>query len=45
MSTGNVSSFKSFLLEDPETVARIAELRQRVELFSRPFPMPGFTDH
>uniref|UniRef100_A0A4W6BTK7 glycine hydroxymethyltransferase n=1 Tax=Lates calcarifer TaxID=8187 RepID=A0A4W6BTK7_LATCA len=43
--TGNLASFKSFLLEDPETVSRIAELRQRVELFSRPFPMPGFTDH
>ncbi|GLD45853.1 serine hydroxymethyltransferase, mitochondrial-like isoform X1 [Lates japonicus] len=42
---GNLASFKSFLLEDPETVSRIAELRQRVELFSRPFPMPGFTDH
>ncbi|XP_062282617.1 serine hydroxymethyltransferase, mitochondrial-like [Scomber scombrus] len=43
--TGNLASFKSFLLEDQETVSRIAELRQRVELFARPFPMPGFTDH
>ncbi|XP_026222648.1 serine hydroxymethyltransferase, mitochondrial-like isoform X2 [Anabas testudineus] len=43
--TGNLASFKSFLLQDPETVSRIAELRQRVELFARPFPMPGFTDH
>lgn len=43
--TGNLASFKSFLLEDSETVSRIAELRQRVELFARPFPMPGFTDH
>ncbi|XP_075958253.1 serine hydroxymethyltransferase, mitochondrial-like [Anarhichas minor] len=43
--TGNLSSFKSFLLEDQETVSRIAELRQRVELFARPFPMSGFTDH
>ncbi|KAF0036482.1 hypothetical protein F2P81_011794 [Scophthalmus maximus] len=43
--TGNLASFKSFLLEDPETASRIAELRQRVELFSRPFPMPGFTGH
>uniref|UniRef100_A0A3Q0T2N0 Serine hydroxymethyltransferase n=1 Tax=Amphilophus citrinellus TaxID=61819 RepID=A0A3Q0T2N0_AMPCI len=43
--TGNLASFKSFLQEDPETVSRIAELRQRVELFARPFPMPGFTDH
>ncbi|CAI5647051.1 serine hydroxymethyltransferase, mitochondrial [Oreochromis niloticus] len=43
--TGNLASFKSFLLEDPDTVSHIAELRQRVELFARPFPMPGFTDH
>ncbi|KAK1897725.1 Serine hydroxymethyltransferase mitochondrial [Dissostichus eleginoides] len=43
--TGNLASFRSFLLEDQETVSRITELRQRVELFSRPFPMPGFTDH
>uniref|UniRef100_A0AAQ5XSG8 Serine hydroxymethyltransferase n=1 Tax=Amphiprion ocellaris TaxID=80972 RepID=A0AAQ5XSG8_AMPOC len=43
--TGNLASFKSCLLEDPDTVSRIAELRQRVELFARPFPMPGFTDH
>lgn len=42
---GNLASFKAFLLEDAETVSRIAELRQRVELFARPFPMPGFTDH
>lgn len=43
--TGNLTGFKSFLLEDSETVSRLAELRQRVELFARPFPMPGFTDH
>ncbi|XP_013766254.1 serine hydroxymethyltransferase, mitochondrial-like [Pundamilia nyererei] len=43
--TGNLASFKSFLLEDQDTVSRITELRQRVELFARPFPMPGFTDH
>uniref|UniRef100_A0A8C9Y0H9 glycine hydroxymethyltransferase n=1 Tax=Sander lucioperca TaxID=283035 RepID=A0A8C9Y0H9_SANLU len=43
--TANLASFKSFLLEDQETVLRIADLRQRVELFARPFPMPGFTDH
>lgn len=43
--TGNLASFKAFLLEDAETVSRIADLRQRVELFARPFPMPGFTDH
>lgn len=43
--TGNLSSFKSFLLDDPQTASLISALRQRVELFSRPFPMPGFTDH
>ncbi|MEQ2211582.1 hypothetical protein XENOCAPTIV_007871, partial [Xenoophorus captivus] len=43
--TGNLASFKSFLLKDPDTVKLIAELRHRVELFARPFPMPGFPDH
>uniref|UniRef100_A0A3Q2C8F6 Serine hydroxymethyltransferase n=3 Tax=Cyprinodon variegatus TaxID=28743 RepID=A0A3Q2C8F6_CYPVA len=43
--TGNLASFKTFLLKDPDTVKLIAELRHRVELFARPFPMPGFTDH
>ncbi|CAG6021225.1 unnamed protein product [Menidia menidia] len=44
-NTGNLANFKSFLLKDPDTVSRIAELRHQVELFARPFPMPGFTDH
>ncbi|KAI4902099.1 hypothetical protein NFI96_013172, partial [Prochilodus magdalenae] len=43
--TKKLAEFKSFLLEDPETVARIADLRHRVEAFARPFPMPGFPDH
>ncbi|KAM6977163.1 serine hydroxymethyltransferase, mitochondrial [Aplochiton taeniatus] len=43
--TGKLQEFKSFLLQDPETVARIADLRRRVEAFARPFPMPGFEDH
>lgn len=43
--TAKLQEFKNFLLEDPETVARIAELRKRVEAFARPFPMPGFHDH
>uniref|UniRef100_A0A8B9RG38 Serine hydroxymethyltransferase n=1 Tax=Astyanax mexicanus TaxID=7994 RepID=A0A8B9RG38_ASTMX len=43
--TKKLAEFKSFLLEDPETVARIADLRHRVEAFARPFPMPGFHDH
>uniref|UniRef100_A0A3B4G9N3 Serine hydroxymethyltransferase n=1 Tax=Pundamilia nyererei TaxID=303518 RepID=A0A3B4G9N3_9CICH len=40
-----LQDFKNFLLQDPETVARIADLRHRVEAFARPFPMPGFSDH
>uniref|UniRef100_A0A3Q3J813 Serine hydroxymethyltransferase n=1 Tax=Monopterus albus TaxID=43700 RepID=A0A3Q3J813_MONAL len=43
--TGKLQDFKDFLLQDPETVARIADLRHRVEAFARPFPMPGFPDH
>uniref|UniRef100_A0A669C875 glycine hydroxymethyltransferase n=1 Tax=Oreochromis niloticus TaxID=8128 RepID=A0A669C875_ORENI len=43
--TGKLQDFKNFLLQDPETVARIADLRHRVEAFARPFPMPGFPDH
>ncbi|XP_040059896.1 serine hydroxymethyltransferase, mitochondrial [Gasterosteus aculeatus] len=43
--TGKLQDFKDFLLQDPETVARIADLRHRVEAFARPFPMPGFHDH
>ncbi|XP_068568493.1 serine hydroxymethyltransferase, mitochondrial [Cebidichthys violaceus] len=43
--TGKLQEFKNFLLQDPETVARIANLRHRVEAFARPFPMPGFHDH
>lgn len=42
---GKLQDFKNFLLQDPETVARIANLRHRVEAFARPFPMPGFLDH
>ncbi|AWP02547.1 Serine hydroxymethyltransferase [Scophthalmus maximus] len=43
--TGKLQDFKNFLLQDPETVACIADLRHRVEAFARPFPMPGFHDH
>ncbi|KAJ7998869.1 hypothetical protein DPEC_G00209440 [Dallia pectoralis] len=43
--TGKLADFKNFLQEDPETVARMADLRKRVEAFARPFPMPGFKDH
>lgn len=44
-SPGKLQEFKNFLVQDPETVTRIADLRHRVEAFARPFPMPGFHDH
>ena len=44
-SPGKLQDFKNFLLQDPETVARLGDLRHRVEAFARPFPMPGFHDH
>ncbi|MBN3296147.1 GLYM protein, partial [Amia calva] len=43
--TAKLQDFKNFLLQDPETKAKIADLRQRVEKFARSFPMPGFQDH
>ncbi|XP_015199812.1 serine hydroxymethyltransferase, mitochondrial [Lepisosteus oculatus] len=43
--TAKLQDFKTFLLQDPETKARIADLRQRVEQFARSFPMPGFESH
>lgn len=45
LPTEKLQEFKSFLLSDEGTQARLAELRQRVETFARAFPMPGFTDH
>ncbi|XP_058413842.1 serine hydroxymethyltransferase, mitochondrial isoform X1 [Diceros bicornis minor] len=43
--TAKLQDFKSFLLKDPETSHRLADLRQRVEQFARAFPMPGFDEH
>ncbi|XP_063111066.1 serine hydroxymethyltransferase, mitochondrial isoform X2 [Cavia porcellus] len=43
--TAKLQDFKSFLLKDPETIQRLANLRQRVEQFARAFPMPGFDEH
>ncbi|KAF6121689.1 serine hydroxymethyltransferase 2 [Phyllostomus discolor] len=43
--TAKLQDFKSFLLSDPETRQRLADLRQRVEQFARAFPMPGFDEH
>ncbi|XP_059259475.1 serine hydroxymethyltransferase, mitochondrial isoform X2 [Mustela nigripes] len=42
--TAKLQDFKSFLLKDPETSHRLADLRQRVEQFARAFPMPGFDE-
>ena len=36
--------FKEFVVKDAVTAAKIAELRERVEAFSRRFSMPGFDD-
>ncbi|XP_021422266.1 serine hydroxymethyltransferase, mitochondrial-like [Oncorhynchus mykiss] len=44
LGLGSFQDFKSFLLQDPGTVARITDLCQRVEEFTRLFPMPGFTE-
>lgn len=44
-SLAKLQDFKSFLLSDPETRQRLADLRQRVEQFARAFPMPGFDEH
>lgn len=42
--TAKLQDFKSFLLKDPETSQRLANLRQQVEQFARGFPMPGFDE-
>lgn len=42
--TAKLQDFKSFLLNDPETSQRLANLRQQVEQFARGFPMPGFDE-
>jgi glycine hydroxymethyltransferase len=36
--------FKAFVAKDAATIAKIAELREKVEAFSRCFSMPGFDD-
>ena len=37
-------AYKEFLVKDAATAARIAELREKVEAFSKRYPMPGFED-
>lgn len=41
----NLKEFRSNLLSDGETMARVTELKVQVEKFARSFPMPGFDDH
>lgn len=43
--TTKLQEFKDFLINDAEVVAKMADLRERVEKFARTFPMPGFKDH
>jgi glycine hydroxymethyltransferase len=39
--TGNLKEFRAHLADNGETLAKIGELRRRVEQFSSTFPMPG----
>ena len=36
--------FKQYVVQDATTSTRIAELREKVETFSKRFSMPGFDD-
>jgi len=40
-----LKAFKAFVLEDEEAVAKIADLRSRVEAFASKFRMPGYDNH
>ncbi|XP_003387864.2 PREDICTED: serine hydroxymethyltransferase, cytosolic-like isoform X1 [Amphimedon queenslandica] len=37
--------FKEFVVSDAPTIAKIEELRGRVEEFAKKFPIPGFDEH
>ncbi len=37
--------FKEYVNTDQETVAKIQDLRSRVESYSKEYPMPGFDKH
>lgn len=37
-------AFKEFLMKDSAALAKIEDLRVRVEEFAKKFPMPGFDD-
>ena len=39
-----LQGFKDFVAKDAATIAKIAKLREKVEVFSRRFSMPGFDD-
>lgn len=38
-------AFKEFVVSDAATIAKIDELRGRVEEFAKKFPIPGFDEH
>lgn len=42
--TGNLKEFRAFAMQNPEIVAKIKELRGRVENFALEFPMPGLDE-
>ena len=39
-----MQGFKEFIVKDAATAAKIAEMKAKVEEFSKRFPMPGFDD-
>lgn len=38
-------AFKEFLMKDETALKKIEELRLKVEVFAKTFPMPGFDNH
>jgi glycine hydroxymethyltransferase len=43
-ATGKLKEFKEYVITNEGTVAKIAELKSRVETFARSFNMPGITE-
>ena len=39
-----MQGFKEFIVKDAATAATLAEMKSKVEEFSKRFPMPGFDD-
>lgn len=42
--TQKLADYKKFLDTDPETIEKLAQLRNKVESFAKKFPMPGFDE-